>query len=502
MAQVTAWLENTAQRLPDKVAVSSPVGELTFAELEAAARAAGTWIAAHVKPRCAVAFYLEKSPFALACMLGAAYAGCFYSVLDVRQPHARLSTTLDALEASVVLTDASNYEAARELVAGREIELAFVEDLIASATDAALLALRANAACDVDALYVNFTSGSTGTPKGVVVAHRSVVDFIPVFVETFGITEDDIIANQAPFDFDVSVKDIYSSLYTGATLCLVPRPYFSEPAKLMDYLAESRATVLVWAVSAMCFVSIMGGLKYRVPEDVRLVMFSGEVMPPKQLRRWQEALPKATFVNLYGPTEITCNCTYYVVDRIYGADETIPMGKPFANERVVLVDEDLMEVTEPGETGEIIVSGTTLAMGYLGNYPRTAEAFVQHPLNDRWLERAYRTGDLARYDEAGDLIYVGRADFQIKHMGQRIELGDIEAAAQATAGVERACCLYDSKRKKLKLFYQGTIDKEELMAALRERLASYMVPNSCVQLSELPLTKNGKIDRTALAALK
>ena len=501
MAQVTAWLESTARRLPDKVAVSSPEGELTFAQLERAARAAGTWIAARVAPRCGVALYLEKSPLALACMLGAAYAGCFYSVLDVRQPQVRLAATLDALQAPVVLTDAAHLEDARKLLEGRAAELALVEDLSAAAADDGLLALRAAQACDIDPLYVNFTSGSTGTPKGVVVAHRSVADFIPVFVRTFGIGEDDIIANQAPFDFDVSVKDIYSSLYTGATLCLVPRPYFSEPAKLMDYLVESRATVLVWAVSAMCFVSIMGGLKYRVPTDVRLVMFSGEVMPPKQLRRWQEALPEATFINLYGPTEITCNCTYYVVDRVFGADETIPMGKPFENERVVLVDDDLLEVCEPGAVGEIVVSGTTLAMGYLGNYPRTAEAFVQHPLNERWLERAYRTGDLARYDEAGDLIYVGRADFQIKHMGQRIELGDIEAAAQAVAGVERACCLYDAKRKKLKLVYQGALDKEELMAALRERLASYMVPNACVRMSALPLTKNGKIDRAALAAL-
>ena len=501
MAQVTTWLENTAGRIPDKVAVVSPEGELTFARLEATAKASGTWIAARVDPRCAVAFYLEKSPLALACMLGAAYAGCFYSVLDVRQPNVRLASTLDALEATVVLTDANNLEAARELVAGRDVELALIEDVIATAADSDVLAARAATATDIDPLYVNFTSGSTGTPKGVVVAHRSVVDFIPVFVEAFGIGEDDIIANQAPFDFDVSVKDIYSCLFTGATLCLVPRPYFSEPAKLMDYLAESHATVLVWAVSAMCFVSIMGGLKYRVPTDVRLVMFSGEVMPPKQLRRWQETLPETTFVNLYGPTEITCNCTYHVLDRAYENDEVIPMGKPFANERVTVVDDDGALVTESGEVGELLVSGTTLALGYLGNPERTAESFVQHPLNGRWLERTYRTGDLVRYNEDGDLVYVGRADFQIKHMGQRIELGDIEAAAQATAGVERACCLYDAKRKKLKLYYQGPCEKDALMEELHGRLASYMVPNACTQLSELPLTKNGKIDRAALAAL-
>ena len=502
MHTVLELLEATAEAMPQKCAVADPTGSLTFAELVAEAKAAGTWlIDAGSAPRTAVAFYLEKSPHAWAAMLGAAYAGGFYSVIDVRQPTNRAHAILDALSPTVVLTDAENLARTQELFADAGCQIALVEDVVRhTARDEALAAVRAGVA-DVDPLYVNFTSGSTGTPKGVVVSHRSVLDFIPVFVHTFGIKTDDVIANQAPFDFDVSVKDLYSSLLTGAQLQLVPREYFSQPTQLMDYLCDCGATTLTWAVSALCFVSIMGGLDYRVPTTVRRVMFSGEVMPPKQLAAWQRCLPDALYVNLYGPTEITCNCTYQIVDRTYGSSEVIPMGKPFPNERVFLLDEHDHEVTEAGELGEVCVAGTCLALGYLGDAERTAQSFVRNPLCAGWPEQMYRTGDLARYDEHGNLVYASRKDHQIKHLGQRIELGDIEAAAQSVEGVERACCLYDAGRKRLILFYVGALDRKELKGHLRDLLPQYMVPNNTKQIDEMPLTKNGKIDRAALEGL-
>ena len=498
---VLEWLEATANRLPDKVAVADPDGALTYDELLDASRRAGTWLAERSTPRQAVALFLEKSPAAFACMLGAVQAGCFYSVIDVRQTDVRVRAIADALSPAVVLTDAENLAQAQELFADTPWRVVLMGEALAAEADDAVLASRRAQATDVDPLYCNFTSGSTGTPKGVVVSHRSVIDFIPQLDELFGITERDVIANQAPFDFDVSVKDIYSALRTGARLQLVPRAYFSQPTLLMDYLCDTKATVLIWAVSAMCFVSIMNGFDYRMPSDIRLVMFSGEVMPPKQLAVWQKALPEATFVNLYGPTEITCNCTYQVITRAYAKDEVIPMGQPFPNEKVFLLDEKDQLVREVGVQGEICVSGTALALGYLGRPDLTAAAFVQNPLNTRWLEPIYRTGDLASYDADGNLVYASRKDHQIKHLGQRIELGDIEAAAQAVDGVLRACCLYDGQRKRLHLVYVGELDKGEVTAQLKETLPQYMVPNRTHQIDEMPLTKNGKIDRRALEAV-
>lgn len=149
-----------------------------------------------------------------------------------------------------------------------------------------------------------------------------------------------MLGNQAPFDFDVSVKDIYSAVMTGAELALIPKEYFSTPPRLLDDLCERRVTTLIWAVSALTLVSSLKGLAYRVPEQVNKVMFSGEAMPPKQLRLWQDALPDAEFVNLYGPTEITCNCTFYRVKRQYGDKEKIPAGRAFPGRVVFLLDEE------------------------------------------------------------------------------------------------------------------------------------------------------------------
>lgn len=571
-SNVLEMLERTAAKFPDKTAFGDPSKEITFGELVRKAQAVGTLLADRIGIGSPVAFYMEKSVDAVTAMFGAVYAGGFYSFVDVRQPAARAAKVLGVLEPAVVITDDANAEKAEQLKAQTASGAMWIriEDLLSDAdrmtengrepegekenpTDRVdtrinrdltekLAAIR-DQVTDNDILYVNFTSGSTGTPKGVAVCHRSVIEFISHFAPLFGINENDTIANQAPFDFDVSVKDIYSGLYTGAKVQLVPREYFSNPTKLMDYLCLHEVTVLIWAVSAMCFVSIMNGLAYKTPEKVRLVMFSGEVMPVKQLKIWRRYLPSAVYVNLYGPTEITCNCTYYVLpqDREWGLSDVIPAGKAFPNEKVFLLDEgdrliprpdprqernneaagrdyysdERKESQESGSgteradgglksaagEGEICVGGTCVALGYYRDPVRTAAAFVQNPLNDRYPERIYRTGDIGRYDADGNLVYVSRKDFQIKHMGHRIELGEIEADAMARDGVSRAACLYDAGKKRLILFYTGERDRKDLEKELKEVLPPFMLPNRTIQLDEMPLNKNGKIDRNALGEM-
>lgn len=508
-------LERSAERFPDRPAFGDPEKDISFRELVRKARAAGELLAADVPSESPVAFYLEKSVDAVIAMFGAVYAGGFYSFIDVRQPAARAQKVLDVLEPAVLITDEENAEKAEELsFGGRRILL---KDLLEQAGRtlsgqkeplpplSPVLARIRSTMTDTAPLYVNFTSGSTGTPKGVAVCHRSVIEFIAYFAPLFQVTEEDIFGNQAPFDFDVSVKDIYSGLYTGAKVQIIPREYFSNPTQLMDYLCEKKTTVLIWAVSAMCFVSIMNALDYRIPETVRAVGFSGEVMPIKQLNVWKKYLPDAMYVNLYGPTEITCNCTYYVLDpgKEYGLEEVIPAGTAFENEKVFLLDEENQEV-DPSDLsgeGEICVGGTCVALGYYRDPERTAAAFVQNPLNDRYPERIYRTGDIGRYDADGNLVYVSRKDFQIKHLGHRIELGEVEADTMARDGVSRACCIYDAKKKRLILFYTGERDKKDLEKELKEILPPFMVPNKTIRLEEMPLNKNGKIDRHALEAI-
>ena len=495
---VLDWLEATALGRPESIAFADAATEITYQETVQKARSVGSVLAEQISIGEPVALYLEKSTTAICGMFGAVYAGGFYTILDVRQPDARLQQVLRVLEPKVILTDRENEEKAALLQ--NTVPVLVIEDIWGTTVNEKILdAVRASFT-DVNPLYTNFTSGSTGVPKGVAVSHRSVLEFIDCFVKLFDITEEDVIGNQAPFDFDVSVKDIYSGIATGARVQIIPREYFSNPTHLMDYLSEKKVTTLIWAVSAMCFVSIMNGFEYRIPETVNKVMFSGEVLPIKHLNKWKKFLPDAKYINLYGPTEITCNCTYYILDREFEETETIPMGKAFPNEKVFLLDEEdhLVTPEEIGKQGEICVSGTALALGYYNDKERTAQVFVQNPLNHSYMETIYRTGDIGKYDGDGNFIYVSRKDFQIKHLGHRIELGEIETAAMAEDGVTRACCIYETDKKRILLFYTGERDKKELSKALRTILPPFMIPNTLIPLAEMPMNKNGKIDRKKL----
>ena len=493
---ILSYLENSVQKYPDKIAFADIDSALTFSELESRSKAIGTSLACKLPPRSPAVFLMEKSTALMAGFLGAVSAGCFYVLLDTKHPAARLKSVLCVLEAQILITDNAHLNIAQSLDFAGQIVL--LEDLASAAIDdAALAAIRAQM-LDIDPLYAIFTSGSTGVPKGVVVSHRSTLDFIDTFTQTFGITHHDVIGNQAPFDFDVSVKDIYSGLCSGATVQIIPRAFFSFPTKLMDFLCERKITVLIWAVSALCFVTTMKGLDYKVPHTLQKIMFSGEVMPIKHLNIWRHFLPQVQYVNLYGPTEITCNCTYYILDRDYAESEVLPIGKAFFNEKVFLLDENDREILSADILGEICVSGTALSLGYYNDPNRTAQVFTQNPLNKYFTEPIYRTGDLAKYDSDGNLIYVTRKDFQIKHMGHRIEMGEIEAAFGAIDGVTRACCLYDAEKQRIIGCYEGSADKKFILRALKQTLPFFMIPNSFVCLQTLPLTKNGKIDRTLL----
>lgn len=501
MKNVLEWLENKTEQEKKKIAFIDPKDEISFGELEQKAKCIGTYISYMCDVRSAVGFYMEKNIDAVCGMLGAVYGGCLYSFLDTRQPESRMHQIISVLQPALILTDEEHLEEAHKLFPEIRVEV-IADILFEKKMDQERLDAIREQALDMDPLYVNFTSGSTGVPKGVTICHRNVIDFIEVFVKTTGIQQSDILGNQAPFDFDVSVKDIYSGLCTGASVAIIPREYFSNPTVLMDYLCAQRCTVLIWAVSAMCFVSIMNGLQYKIPVSVRLVMFSGEVMPIKQLNKWTKALPFTTFVNLYGPTEITCNCTYEILEtREYELDEVLPIGKAFDNEKVFLLDANDALIQVPDQEGEICVSGTCVALGYYHDMKKTNEVFVQNPLNDKIYERIYRTGDLGKYTDDLKLIYTSRKDFQIKHLGHRIELGEIEAQVEQHTSITRAICIYDSNKKRILLFYVGNIEGKQLISELRDVLPGYMLPNKAFALDAFPMNKNGKVDRNALKEL-
>lgn len=474
---------------------------------------------------------MDKGINALIAFAGIVYSGCFYVLINPELPKERIEKILSVTEPELMITDEKYYEWAAETFGSGKLLL--IEELRAHAVtkdEKQLLNMIRKKSVDTDPLYANFTSGSTGVPKGVLVSHRSVIDFIDEYTEMFGITAEDVIGNQAPFDFDVSVKDIYSAFRTGAELVIIEKGLFSKPMDLLDCLCDRKITVMTWAVSALCLVTTFHALDYKVPTTVKKVLFSGEVMPLKHLKEWMEHLPEAVFVNLYGPTEITCNCTYHMIDRSRNYEAGIPIGKAFPNERVFLLDKENRVIfpgsalpecgageevsgengtvfgeAVPGENGtavgEICVAGTALALGYYNSPEETRKAFVPNPANVMYDERIYRTGDLAYYDENYDLVFAGRKDFQIKYMGHRIELEEVERSMMAVEGIVRSCCVFDEKKSRLTGFYVGSYESKELHEILTSKLPAFMVPGALKPLKEMPMTKNGKIDRKLLSVL-
>lgn len=496
MKNVLEYLEKTVSDKYDQTAVSIGDRSMTWKEVLETSQMIGTSLARKFDVKTPIPVLAGKDTDTLCTFFAIAYAGCFYIMLNPQLPETRLMSIIDTLSCDCVVTDDENYQLGKKLCSN-----AVTINSLKNDTDTELLAKIREKSIDTDALYALFTSGSTGVPKGVLVSHRNVIDFIDDFTETFNITEKDIIANQAPFDFDVSVKDIYSSIKTGAQLVLIPKELFSKPTELTDYLAEHKVTTLIWAVSALCLLSTFHCLEYRKPEFINKILFSGEVMPLKHLKEWMNYYHDAQFVNLYGPTEITCNCTYHVIDKNRDYENGVPIGKAFKNREVFLLDDKNQRVCEPDVTGELCVRGTSVAMGYFNNPQQTAAAFVQNPLNIMYPEVIYRTGDLAKYNNQGELVFCGRKDFQIKHMGHRIELEEIERAMAKVSGINRACCVFDGKKSKLYGFYVGNIEKKELHGILGKTLPVFMVPGALRQIDEFPLNKNGKIDRKLLFEL-
>ena len=495
---VLEYLEQTVPRVPDKVAFADENGELTFAEVSYNAKAIGSALAGDGLYGEPVVVFMEKSPAAINAFFGVLYGGCYYVPLDVEMPAFRIEMILEQLKPRAVICDATTKPLLGQF--GYEGKSYLFDEMTKTAVDdAALSAIRAKQ-LDIDPIYIVFTSGSTGVPKGILACHRSVIDYIENLSETLGFDEDTVFGNQTPLYFDACLKELYPTLKFGATTYLVPKQYFSFPIKLVEYLNAHKINTICWVVSALTMISATGTFKTVKPETLRTVAFGSEVFPVKQFRMWKEVLPNASFTNLYGPTEATGMSCFYHVDREFEETDAIPIGKPFRNTGIILLDENNKEAAF-GEPGEICIRGTCLTMGYYGQPDKTAEVFTQNPLQTRFPELIYRTGDIAHYNADGDLVFVSRKDYQIKHMGHRIELGEIEINCGLYDGIEAVGCIYDKVKGKIVLFYTGNVEKPELAAYLKQRLPRYMQPNLIRKLDEMPHTPNGKLDRKALKAI-
>lgn len=491
---VLAYLEHSAACFPQKTALEDETTCLTFQALWDQGRRVGTALArkigGHNRP---VAVLAGRNAATVLAFLGVLYSGNYYVPVDRNMPRQRMERLLQRL-APAALLYAGDDKALAESLSPAPVSLRESAQIPA---DGALLSSLRRRVLDVDPAYVIFTSGSTGEPKGIVVSHRSVIDFTDWYVDTMGIGPADVLGNQAPFFFDLSVKDLYTGLKSGASVYILPKKCFLFPTLLIQALNDHQVTTLSWAASAFHLAANSGVLEKHVPQTLKRVILGGEALQAKQLNRWRRALPQVQYVNVYGPTEVTVDCTYYFIDREFGDTETIPIGRACANKELLLLDKAGRPVPQ-GQPGEICVRGSGLASGYFDDPDKTAEVFIQNPLNPHYRDILYRTGDIAVEGEDGNFRFLARKDNQIKHAGYRIELGEVEAAVNSLPDIQAAVCLFDEGRDKIVCVYQGAASGQTVAAALRELLPRYMLPNLYRPVAEMPYTANGKIDRVQL----
>lgn len=497
---VLEYLEDTASLYGERYAYKDANHEYTFAEVGHMARCIGSAVGQLCAGKRPVAVLMEKSGAMIISFLGIVYGGCCYCPIDITMPGERIKTILEVLKPAAVLAGLNQRETAADL--DIRCPVYFFEEVCRTEEKPELLASVRNHSVDTDPLYILFTSGSTGVPKGVVVSHKVIINNMEWLESEYGFGPDDVMGNQVPLYFDVSDHDVYCPLKFGCKTVIIPSEYFTFPARLISFLNEEKVTAVFWVPFALSVAANLRALEAEIPKYLKYIFFAGEVMPMKQLNYWRRFVPEALYVNMYGPTE-TYVCTYYNVKREFEDDEALPIGRPCGNVDILVLDQENKPVFPgSGKEGELCVRGCTLASGYYNNPEKTAERFVQNPLNPWYPEIIYRTGDLVSYDAEGELLYHDRLDFQIKRMGYRIELGEIEAASGKIPDIEDCACIYDAGKQMILFCYTGRrMDRKELFKQLSLKIPKYMMPNRYIYLEQMPRNANGKIDRKRLKEL-
>ena len=333
---VLEYLENIVDQVPDKVAYANDREGVTFREVYDNARAIGSFLHAQGLQREPVVVFMQKHPNAIVSFYGVLYSGCFYVPIDEEMPRHRIELIFGSLKPKAIICD----EETKKIVEGFAYEgkTFLYQDIIKTPADEAALAKIRDRQIDTDPIYIVFTSGSTGVPKGVVACHRSVIDYIEQLSSVLKFDRDTVFGNQTPLYFDACLKELYPTLKFGATTYLVPKQLFMFPVKLVEFLNEKKINTVCWVVSALTMISAFKTFDKVVPEYLRTVAFGSEVFPIKQFNLWRQTLPNARFVNLYGPTECTGMSCYFEVDREFGPDDVIPIGRPFRNTEILLLN--------------------------------------------------------------------------------------------------------------------------------------------------------------------
>lgn len=497
MTNMLEDLEKTAARVPDRVAFYDDSEKMTFAQLRQTAQRIGSALSVRVQPRAFVALLLDaRSIRNIPALYGVLYAGCAYAPLDITMPPERLRMILELLSPAMILSDEKGKNALAALAECRIPSIDYAEAAAAPVEKAALDRVRGQSRA-MDPMSVLYTSGSTGIPKGSVQTHDSYIHWTQATIDVYQLDENTVFGNQSPFFYANSIIDIFPPVALGATVYLLPQGVLTFPKKLIACLNERHVTELTMTPSSFISVANSGALTKGCLPELKWGIMSGEPMPWQPLQTWMEAAPAAGWWNFYGSTEMF-SVAVGRIEKLYQGGDRLPVGKVFDAVQLLFLDEEGKEVP-PGEPGEMYASSPWVASGYHRDAERTAASWVDNLLGGG--KRFYRSGDIGRLTEDGQLMVLGRRDTQIKHIGYRMELGEVEAALRMVPGWADGCVLFQKETGQIFCFYTGALNEKELRRALRERLARYMLPDVFVHLDEMPHTASMKLDRAALVEM-
>ena len=494
-----------------RTALKFPSGDIfTYREFnELSNKIARALLANEIKKGDVVAIFNEKSFYAWSLMLACLKVGAIYTNLDTTSPWPRLQKILNTCTPKIIFSDSENTSVKHELnnhfsgIPVMQLQQESFQQSLHTYEDNNLQ--QTGEIAGTDPAYIMFTSGSTGFPKGAVISHSNVLNFIQWGRQTFEVTAEDIFTNANPVYFDNSVFDFYTSIFNGATLVPLANELLKNTKHLVQAINDSKCTIWFSVPSLLVYLLTTKALTKNDFSSIRSIAFGGEGFPKNKLRQLYHLFAeRITLYNVYGPTECTCICSSYIISAkdFDNMNELAPLGFMAPNVGY--------EILSPQGTnknlGELALSGSCVGLGYYNDAERTAQSFVQNG-NSPFFNRMYKTGDIVERAQNGYLHFRGRADNQVKHMGYRIELEEVEAAFNTLPYINESGVVYEKISEDLGQVIafvslsDASKDTVHILEDIKNLLPTYMIPRKIKILEMLPKNSNGKIDRKQLALL-
>jgi len=518
-------LQESTNRYPDKEAVICSESSITYADLNNKSdQLSQALIQSGVKMGDRVGVMLSKSIESIICIFGILKAGASYIPIDPLAPASRIKYIINNSGIQLLLTSERDIvKVIPDFDTGSTLRRVFltrgdVQQLAVQCKNLEIIpwetfllhnkisGIQQNQnTLDIDPACILYTSGSTGKPKGVLISHLNVLTFVNMAIDFFHIHSNDRFGNHAPLHFDLSLFDIFVAVKSGATIIMIPEYLTTFPVKLAEYINRNNITIWNSVSSVLTLLAHRGGLKKFQFKNLRIVLFSGDIMPVKYLRILKKHIGNASFYNIYGQTEANSSMCYHIKDIPDDNTWRIPIGKPFPNFEVFAINDDGRIIESPGEEGELYIKSATVAIGYLHDEKMTNEKFILEPRDVFHKSRIYKTGDIVRIDNDGNYVFVGRKDRMVKSRGFRIELDEIETTLNNHPLINQAAVISipdELKGNKIIAYILPldgkTLGRNELLDYCSSFLPDYMIPEVFRISDSLPRTPNGKINRKVL----